>query len=202
MLLPPLALLTGTAKAGRRVVCIHMCVCAMCGHATCARGALGYCRGATRPPRLSTCHPDLSAGERAARLPGPPGLSFPLRQISTTPWPRLGVPVCILSYSRWLPRGRKALRGAAAECGCVVVTSTGDKLAPAFPPPPENPAVCPMLREESCRLQRRQRRTCWLRVVTVHSPGASNNTHLHPPGSEARGPGCRCRQSWFLPSLP
>uniref|UniRef100_A0A8C6CKH1 KRAB-A domain containing 1 n=1 Tax=Moschus moschiferus TaxID=68415 RepID=A0A8C6CKH1_MOSMO len=33
-----------------------------------------------------------------AHLPGPRGLSIPLRQISATPWPRLDVPMCILSY--------------------------------------------------------------------------------------------------------
>ena len=127
------------------------CVCAMCGHATCARGALSRCRGATRAPRLSTCHPGLSAAERGACLPGPRGLSFTLGQISA-PWSRLEVPLCILSYRRWLPRGRRALRGAAPECGCVAVISTGDKLAPAFLPP-ENPAASPKLGEESHRLQ-------------------------------------------------
>lgn len=113
---------------------------------------------------------------------------------------------CAYMYSELLKvvaKGKKG-RGAAAECGRVVVTSTGDKLAPAFPSPPENLAACLMLGEESHQPPGREWRTCWLPgpAVTVQSPGASNNTLLHPPSSEARGPGRRCQQSWFLPSLP
>lgn len=43
----------------------------------------------------------------------------------------------------------------------------------------------------------------WARSDSLQwSPGASNNAHLHPLSSEARGPRRRYRQSWFLLNLP